>query len=283
MASTPKATVGLSIVVRKPTTLSASDCFQLGYLLDFIRLQGPGSPVLYSDGKVSDDQGGFLLHAVKLLISELERTGLARKELGEWRSIEKMLNDTYSRLRPPLLAEPDEDRISHSLTKLEALVRRELSDREFVEPILPDGILPYSKLRISGVALLFAGRTIPPAVPEIVKQDLEEAVQSLIHGQTTASSMIALRAAEGMMRDVYGRKLRQPTLGVGWKTVEDGLIAHLSQVGMKSESESIASHLKFLRGVRNEVEHPQERHDLERSERALQHSVEVIGELAKVP
>lgn len=85
------------------------------------------------------------------------------------------------------------------------------------------------------------------------------------------------------MREVYGRRLKKASLGIGWKTVEDELVAHLASVGPVVDSQALKSHLEFLRSIRNEVEHPQERDDVDRAERAIQHSVEVISVLARIP
>lgn len=267
----------------KVSPLSAYDFYEISRSIDFLRLREVGDRVCQQNGRMRDELGnGFITLALNLVLEYLEQYGWASSEVPRFRHLLADFEKKYAHVDPPNLDREDSRRLSEAVTRLEPLLSRDLIARNFFEPQLPDGNLPYDALKKDGAKRLFRGRSYPSLLPQLVRDDLEESVRCLINGQSTASSMISLRAAEGMMREVYRGKLNKPAQGVGWKTVEDGLISYLNGVGRSADATAFSSHLTFLRGIRNEVEHPQERYDTEQAERALTHSIEVISELAKI-
>ena len=277
---TPRVAYGFTVDL---PILSAWDYFAIGVAFGYLKDARVGDSVCHPGGKQADELGhGFITAGIDDLVYLLEQNGIARSELPRWKQLGTYLQQKYSKYGEPYIDEADHAKVVESVLRLEPLLRRDLNGRNFTEPHLPDGLLPYQKLRNAGAKLLFTGRTYPLTVPPIVREDLDESVICLLHGLSTSGAMIALRSAEGMMREVYAQKLQKPTRGVRWKVVEDGLIAHLNSIGSPTDAGALSSHLSFLRAVRNEVEHPQERYDTDRAENALRHSVEVISLLARL-
>jgi len=118
-------------------------------------------------------------------------------------------------------------------------------------------------------------------LPNIIRHDLEEALYCLCFERPTAATMVALRAIEAALRQLYlslkpGAKIK----GINWKTIVNELKELIKQQNI--EAESLIGYLDHLREIRNTAEHPDKIFDQVEGEDTLIHACYAIREMYKI-
>ena len=93
---------------------------------------------------------------------------------------------------------------------------------------------------------------------KISKNDLDEAAKCILCQIPTASSMIALRATEDVLRGYYKFKTKKKPERNGWKDIIDELLKKDSNGKLVHDvNKSLMQHLDYIReNKRNVAEHP---------------------------
>jgi len=231
-----------------------------------------------------------LLAKDHIKFSELE------KELGRLKEGLEVLgiNGTVTGLIDHILSEAEETvvhpewtidskvwlKIKDRLEHINSLILKELEEKPIVI-FKPKGRLNYAELVEKGLTLLISDKILLNKLPSIVKHDLEEALYCLCFERPTASAMVALRAVEAALRQLYvtlkpGAKIER----IEWKTVLGDLETLLKQRNIKAQT--LLGYLNYLRDVRNKAEHPDKIFNQIEAEDTLIHACHAIKEIYRV-
>jgi ribosomal protein S17E len=112
-------------------------------------------------------------------------------------------------------------------------------------------------------------------VNALAKQDLDDALRSILSSLPTQAAMISLRVAESIAREYYKKITGNDPTNKGWKKILDELKES------KKVKNSILGYLDCLRHIRNKAQHPVKRFTQEESERLLLKIKDLLEELSK--
>jgi hypothetical protein len=139
------------------------------------------------------------------------------------------------------------------------------------------GVLDYQKLPSQVLDGLLGEVTY--SIPQIVKQDLKEAIKCLKLGAPTASVMVGLRAVEGWLRELYC-KLTEKTTKKAWVQLIKEIQNLLSERGIAIEP--VVGFLNYVRDVRNTADHPDKSFSQMEAEKVFIAAATAIRELEKL-
>jgi hypothetical protein len=258
--------------------LSALQTYLIGHLLGTLQSVEHGAFLYYANGATElngrHSEGGV----AEELIAALRPLGIAGVQLDQ---LEQFLqrNRTQGPFYVTLSGQGLAD-FRVAVEKVQSVYAMELQRRDFAEPVLPQGGMNYLALRERKTGVFFPNG-IPSEVPALTKEDLDFAIDCLVAGLPTPAAMVALRAAEGMLRATYRRLTgSDPAAKAGWGAVEEGLVAHV-RPGHASLGDSLEHHLAMVRRIRNEAEHPQVSYSQLMAENAVNQAVFLIQTLAQ--
>ncbi len=161
-------------------------------------------------------------------------------------------------------------------TELEVI----LENRRFSEPIPPDGVMNYDKLRVGDFATLVDDQSVVWSLPAPVQSDLKESVRALMSNVPTGATMLALRGAEGMVREAYGWIFPNEKGHPTWDEAMNKVATKLEELGI--DSEDVKAYSTFLRKFRNRAQHPGEVFSTKDAERAVQDAARLAVILAPI-
>ena len=116
-------------------------------------------------------------------------------------------------------------------------------------------------------------------MPQIVREDLEEAIKCLRFGAPTASVMVGLRAVEGWLRELY-YGLTQKMTKKPWAELLKEIQSLLSERGVSIEP--VTGFLNYIRNVRNTADHPDQTFSQVEAEQVFIAATTAIRELEKL-
>ncbi len=170
------------------------------------------------------------------------------------------------------------------VTRIDALLAQTIIERNFSETRPTTGLLNYGKLLTEGVIGLFRDEKIARMIPQIVVQDLNDAIRCLAYGVPTPSVMIALRAMEGMLRHAHQRlskmDLLEPSSQLSWGSLLEQVSKGLARTGIAMLE--LEGYLTYVRTIRNEAAHPERRFSVKEAEDMLIHVQYAMSELQKL-
>jgi len=112
-------------------------------------------------------------------------------------------------------------------------------------------------------------------IDELTKQDLNDALDCILHLLPTPAAMISLRVAESIVRRYYKKITGNDPINKNWGEI----LKELEE--SKKVKSSILGYLKYLKEKRNEAQHPDKRFTQEESEELLIKIKGLIEELSK--
>jgi hypothetical protein len=111
---------------------------------------------------------------------------------------------------------------------------------------------------------------------ELTGSDLSDAFSCILNLLPTPAAMICFRATENIIRSYYTKITGVSAKGKSWKKKLDELEK------VQGSNRPLIGYLDYLRGKRNEAEHPDKRFSQEESERILLHVKGLLEELNKI-
>ena len=255
--------------------LTSYDVFYIGRYISYLKRSRPKDRVVYDDGSIERDGRGFILFVMKGLYNLLVKHDLARMERKALQSLIRKFEERYGPSNY-YLSNEDYSRLSRVIERLDAVLTKEISDRNFSESRPATGLLDYSKLLAEGVSAFF-DEEVRRRLPEIVVHDLQESITCLAYGASTAAVMISLRAVEGMLREVCAR------MGVdvsrkNWYGLLESLKSELEGRGRRDVE--LLGYLDYLRNVRNQADHPDKVFTQREAEDTVMHAQYAVRHLA---
>lgn len=227
---------------------------------------GVGSEVL-RPVRNGPSQDGIVLQLVGALVHELQILQRFPKELGELLDAQSALRTRRPGPMMQALQADEERRLKIIVGKLRALAEDEFGRARLVDLTPDDGTLDYSTLNSRGVSALVDDRGLLDQLPDDTRADLEDAVRALARGIPTGAAMLALRAAEGMVRHTHSRLHAAPGQKDDWFNLADEIVKVLPEG--RAETRALEAYLSFLRNERNRAQHPGTRFTTREGERAV--------------
>ena len=217
----------------------------------------------------------------KLTKLENDLRGLGLKELEE--KVSMLSSDIRRKYHYKYDSVVDYDtkaQVREKLKEYRVLFKNELSKKPIVI-FKPEGRLDYEKLVEKGIDHLLPDVSILYKLNEIVRHDLEEALYCLCFERPTASAMVALRAVEAALRQLYAALKPEAKIErIEWKTILDDLKDLLEQHNVKAMT--LLGYLNYLRDIRNKAEHPDKIFNQLEAEDILIHACHAVKEIYKI-
>lgn len=237
-----------------------------------------GAPVVHDDGSIMKEGKGRILHFLVDLTQYLDAYGLCTNETPHLHHLVTAFESKYSKGYYRNLDQHDYEELSNAIDRIEALIQEVIKERNFAETTPTTGLLNYRKLLAQGIEGLFRGDEAVEALPEIVAEDINDAIRCLAFDIPTPSVMISLRATEGMLRETYELFFKK-TAGP-WSETSTELFSKLKE--MQIDTAGIEGYLSHIRTIRNSAEHPEKRFSLKEAEDLLMNAQYAIVELLKL-
>ncbi len=210
---------------------------------------------------------GGLLSAFVVIRSLLEKNRISnRAQRGIKKEIE-YLKDNYTEEKS-FLTLIDAEKIDGKVISWKELVMDEL-EKIVVFRAVADGILNSNRL-CEGAKIFFQNK-IWRKLPKIIKDDLEESTKCLITESWTASGLMSMRALESGVKKYYTK-----ITGISADGKTFG--AMLGELRNNSNADSkLIGYLDFLKDIRNDLAHPNNRIKQSDAEQVFQHTIQVLS------
>jgi hypothetical protein len=181
---------------------------------------------------------------------------------------------------PNPISPPEAERARQVAAGLRAELEVLLEQRRFVEPVEPDGLVNYQKLRAEGIPALVDGSETGAiwSLPQPIQSDLTEATKALLSSVPTGATMLALRAAEGMTQESLHWLFPSETKRLSWDDTIKRITPEFSKYGV--DDEQVQGYMTFLRILRNRAAHPGTSFSPKDAEKALQDAARLAVILA---
>lgn len=258
--------------------LAAKTVYILAQLTESLRRVKNYDFVVYEDGSQEKYGERFILASMRELFSELQAHGLCKRDADVLSALTRDFQSKYS-WEKQNIDDADAKRLVLIVERIEAALREEITNKRNFTEIRPiEGALDYNRLLSEGLASFLGGAVWQ--LPKRVKQDLDEAIMCLSYGAPTASVMIGLRAVEGMLRQVHTRLTGSESKKMTWKQLLEGIQLDLKNKGI--EGSPLFGYLDYVRGVRNEADHPDRTFTQLDAEQLFMHAIHIIKEVEKL-
>lgn len=257
--------------------LTAKTVYILAQLIESLRRVKNYDFVVHEDGSQEKYGEKLILASMRDLASELQAYELVRKDADALSALTKDFQYKYGREKRNI-DDADAKRLVLIVERVEAALREEITKRNFTEIRPIEGALDYNRLLSEGLASFLGGAVWQ--LPKPVKQDLDEAIKCLSYGAPTASVMIGLRAVEGMLRQVHTKLTGSESKKMMWKQLLEGIQQDLKNKGI--EDSPLFGYLDYVRGVRNEADHPDRTFSQLDAEQLFMHAIHIIREVEKL-
>jgi len=256
--------------------LTAEVVYTLAQCIEYLRRAKNYDPAVFEDGSLDKYGQKLILSSMRDLVRELQAHELLRQDCDALSALQRDFQYKYGREKPNI-EDADVKKLALVVERIEASLKQEISRRNFAELTPVDGMLNYNKLLSEGLRNLL-GETARK-LPKIVSQDLEEAIKCLSYGAPTASVMIGLRAVEGMLKQVHTNLSGDESKKM-WKQLLEGIQQDLKAKGI--EESPLFGYLDYVRGVRNQADHPDRTFTLLEAEQLFMHAIHIIMEVEKM-
>lgn len=269
-----KAKWGRGKVKMKP--LTAEVVYTLAQCIEYLRRVKNYDPAVFEDG--SQDKYGqkLILSSMRDLVRELQAHELLGQDCDALSALQRDFQYKYGREKPNI-EDADAKKLALVVERIEASLKQEISRRNFTEITPVGGMLNYNKLLAEGIRSFLGDTTWK--LSDIVRQDLDEAIKCLSYGAPTASVMIGLRAVEGMLKQVYTSLTGDESKKM-WKQLLEGIQEDLKNKGI--EESPLFGYLDYVRGVRNQADHPDRTFTQLDAEQLFIHAIHIIQEVEKL-
>lgn len=257
--------------------LSAVNVYQISACMNWLLQVRVSDKVIFEDGSAEKhgDRSilGYLRHLERLL-GECRLAPLERERL---RGLIDSFEKRYCEGETIALTYDDQPRLLRVLEKIEAVVSQEIVSKDFSELRPISGVLDYQKSPSQVLDGLLGD--VAYSMPQIVREDLEEAIKCLRFGAPTASVMVGLRAVEGWLRELY-HGLTQKMTKKSWADLLKEIQSLLTERGVSIEP--VTGFLNYIRDVRNTADHPDKTFSQVEAEQVFIAATTAIRELEKL-
>jgi hypothetical protein len=256
--------------------LTSEAVYNLAQLIEYLRHVKNYDPAVFEDG--SQDKYGqkLILSSMRDLVRELQAHELLRQDCDALSALQKDFQYKYGREKPNI-EDADAKKLALVVERIEASMKQEISRRNFAELTPVEGMLNYNRLLTEGVRSLLGDTAWK--LDKIVSHDLDEAIKCLSYGAPTASVMIGLRAVEGMLKQVHTNLTGDQSKKM-WKQLLEGIQEDLKDKGI--EESPLFGYLDYVRGMRNQADHPDRTFTQLEAEQLFMHAIHIIKEVEKL-
>lgn len=195
----------------------------------------------------NDEDLGTLLHErLDNLSKSLNQLGIADRVQIEMQNMMNQLTD--KKIEVKVVEVKDKIKIWKNR------INEAMSLKQLIE-IITDSNLNLEKLNKGPKAII---KTTWEKLPIRDRDDLADASKCLLVGLWTPALMITMRAIESCVRNYYKNTLGKDPLSTSGKSMNWG--AMITDLKDHNDSDkNLLKHLDYLRSIRNEVQHPEER------------------------
>lgn len=258
--------------------LSARKIDEIASRLEYVRLKGVGD-TLEDQG---ESKGLYILGALEDIASGLEETDVLPQRLPSLKYLIRELTASISKEGKTLLSAAQKARVDEVVKPLGTAWNDYLIEHNFIDTRPDVGMFDYSKLVADGVGTVFSDPNLRSRVSSAVLGDTQQATDCLRSGLYTASVMLALRAAEGALRDAYLIQLKVPAGPKDkWYDVADDLFKALRT--RQVDTSLLEGYVNGLRMTRNSAMHPGDMFDVSAAEDALVNLRQLVQRLDRLP
>lgn len=257
--------------------LSAVNVYQISACVNWLLQARVSDKVVFED-RSAEKYGdrsilGYLRHLERLL----GEYRLAPGERERLRGLIDGFEKKYCEGETTALTYDDHPRLLRILEKIEAVVSQDIVNKDFSELRPISGVLNYHKSPSEVLDGLLGN--VAYSMPQIVREDLEEAFKCLRFGAPTASVMVGLRAVEGWLRELY-YSLTQKRTKKSWVELLKEIQNLLTERGVPTEP--VTGFLNYIREVRNTADHPDKTFSQVEAEQVFIAATTAIRELEKL-
>lgn len=257
--------------------LSAVNVYQISACINWLLQARVSDKVVFED-RSAEKYGdrsilGYLRHLERLL----GEYRLAPGERERLRGLIDGFEKKYCEGETTALTYDDHPRLLRILEKIEAVVSQDIVNKDFSELRPISGVLNYQKSPSQVLDGLLGN--VAYSMPQIVREDLEEAFKCLRFGAPTASVMVGLRAVEGWLRELY-YSLTQKRTRKSWVELLKEIQNLLTERGVPTEP--VTGFLNYIREVRNTADHPDKTFSQVEAEQVFVAATTAIRELEKL-
>ncbi len=256
--------------------LTSEAVYSLAQLTEYLRHIKSYDPVVFEDGSQEKYGQKLILSSLNELVRHLQNYDLARQDCQALSAVQRDIQSKYSKAKANI-EEPDARKVTLIVERIEASIKQEIQRRNFAELTPVEGMLNYNRLLTEGVRSLLGDTTWK--LDKIVSNDLNEAIKCLSYGAPTASVMIGLRAVEGMLKQVHTNLTGDQSRKM-WKQLLEGIQEDLKAKGI--EDSPLFGYLDYIRGMRNQADHPDRTFTQLDAERVFMHAIDIIKEVEKL-
>lgn len=256
---------------QRPPRVGGPTLYNVGLLLG--RLEGVrvGDIVAHQSPRGTPPPDGPVLLLVGSMIHELEMFQLFPRELGDLIEVQRSLrNNRNGGIIRPLQAD-EERRLKMAVGRVRALAETELGRIHLFDFTPEDGTLDYGRVGSQGATTLVDDPHVLEALPPETRADLDDSVNALSRGLPTAAAMLALRAAEGIVRQTHARLGAAAPSREDWFNFADEIVKVLPKE--TAETSALSGYLTFMRSERNRAQHPGARFTTREAEQAVLNAV----------
>jgi hypothetical protein len=256
--------------------LTSEVVYRLAQLTEYLRRVKNYDPVVFEDGSYEKYGQKLILSSMRDLVSQLQAHELVKQDCEALSALCKDFQNKYGREKPNI-EDVDSRKLTLIIERIEASMKQEISRRNFAELTPVEGMLNYNRLLTEGVRSLLGDTAWK--LDKIVSHDLDEAIKCLSYGAPTASVMIGLRAVEGMLKQVH-TNLTGDQSKKAWKQLLEGIQEDLKAKGV--EESPLFGYLDYVRGMRNQADHPDRTFTQLEAEQLFMHAIHIIKEVEKL-
>lgn len=257
--------------------LTAEVVYALAQCIEYLRRVKNYDPVVFEDG--SQDKYGqkLILSSMRDLVRELQAHELLRQDCDALSALQRDFQYKYGREKPNI-EDADAKKLALVVERIEASMKQEISRRNFTELTPVNGMLNYNKLLSEGLTSLLGDEAFL-RIYLTVLADLGEAIKCLSYGAPTASVMIGLRAVEGILRQVHTNLTGKESKKM-WKQLLEDIQEDLKNKGI--DESPLFGYLDYVRGVRNQADHPDRTFTQLEAEQLFMHAIHIIREVERL-
>jgi len=257
--------------------LTSEVVYRLAQLTEYLRHVKGYDAIVFQDGSYEKFGQKLIVWSMRDLVSQLQLHSLVKQDCEALSALCKDFQNKYG-IGKTNIEDEDAKKLTLIIERIEASLKQEISRRNFTELTPVDGMLNYNKLLPEGLSSLLASESLF-RIHLTVLSDLEEAIKCLSYGAPTASVMIGLRAVEGILRQVHTNLTGKESKKM-WKQLIEDIQADLKDKGV--DESPLFGYLDYVRGVRNQADHPGRNFTQLEAEQLFMHAIHIITEVDRL-
>lgn len=250
-----------------------NDIYELGGIIQDLQIAIENEEVLTVHG---DDS---LISVVKDIIKLLKKIDICKdiqRELGrllksyeENYTVQKLLTPAYK----IFLSDEDYEFLKKEMHRIDIQIDEELFNKVIIVSTT-EGTLHPNKLREGAIG--YFEKTLWDKFEEIIQEDLEESVDSIMAQNWTAAGFMAMRAIETGLNTYYRNITKKKNTPM--KTIGE-ILGEFKRDYSEIVSKELIGHMTYLKKIRNDLAHANKRIDHQTAEYVFLQAVNVLTEI----